>query len=145
MTDIRQAQFIARSSDGKLQRRPVSPHIGIYRWPVTMAASILNRASGVALTLGMLMLVCWLVAAAAGPAEFDKLQGFLAAPLGLFMLFGWTAALYYHFFAGLRHLAWDIGYGFAKPSLDPITWVIFGLTAGATIVTWVAGYIVLGS
>lgn len=143
MTDIRDAQFIARDSAGGLTRRPLSPHIGIYRWPVTMLSSILNRASGIALCVGMLLLVGWLVAAASGPATFDAMQGFIGSPLGLLAMFGWTAALYYHFFGGLRHLAWDMGHGFAKPSLNFGSYVVFGLTAGATIITWIAGYIVL--
>lgn len=143
MTDIREAQYVARRSNGALGRRPRSPHIGIYRWPATMASSILNRATGIATAVGTLMLVCWLVAAASGPAAFAAIQGFLASPLGLFMLFGWTGALYYHLFAGIRHLAWDLGYGFAKPSLNLMSWVILGASVAATLITWIAGYIVL--
>lgn len=143
MTDIREAQFVARASSGALARRPVSPHIGIYRWPVTMAASILNRATGIALSAGALFMVVWLAAAASGPQAFDAVQSFLGSAVGLFMLLGWTASLYYHLFNGLRHLNWDMGHGFAKPSLNLITWAIFGLSALATLITWVAGYAML--
>ncbi len=141
MNDIRDALLVARNSEAKLVHRPVSPHIGIYRWPVTMFASILNRATGIALSVGSLLLVWWLAAAAAGPQAFAHVQSFIASPVGLILLLGWTAALFYHFFGGIRHLVWDTGRGLAKPSLNPWTWVILGLTAAATAGVWVAGYL----
>jgi succinate dehydrogenase / fumarate reductase cytochrome b subunit len=144
MSDLRDAAFVAKASDGKLVRRPLSPHIGIYRWPITMVASILNRATGIAISVGTLLLVWWLVAAASGPAAFASVQSFIASPLGLLMLLGWTASLYYHFFAGLRHLAWDIGVGFAQAQLNPLSYLVLALTFAATAATWVAGYMVMG-
>jgi succinate dehydrogenase / fumarate reductase cytochrome b subunit len=144
MTDVRDAQHVAKATDGRLIRRPLSPHIGVYRWPVTMLSSILNRATGIALAAGTLLLVWWLVAAAAGPAAFATVQAFLISPLGLLVLFGWTASLFFHFLSGLRHLAWDLGYGFAKPSLNPVTWAVLGGTALGTVVVWVTAYSKLG-
>jgi succinate dehydrogenase / fumarate reductase cytochrome b subunit len=141
MNDIRDALHVARDSGGKLIRRPVSPHIGIYRWPITMVSSILNRATGIALSAGALLLIWWLVAAASGPQEWAEVQGFVASPVGLLMLLGWTASLFYHLFSGLRHLAWDAGYGFAKPSLGGVTWLVVGLTVLATVGVWVVGYL----
>ena len=82
MTDIRDASMVARNTGAKLVLRPVSPHLGIYRWPITMVASILNRATGIALSVGSLLLVWWLVAAASGPQAFATVQGFVASPLG---------------------------------------------------------------
>lgn len=141
MTDIRDALLVARNSEAKLVRRPVSPHIGIYRWPITMVASILNRASGIALSVGSLLLVWWLTAAAAGPQQFAGAQAFVASPLGLILLLGWTAALFYHLFGGIRHLIWDTGRGLAKPGLNGWTWFVLGLTALCTAGVWVAGYL----
>jgi succinate dehydrogenase / fumarate reductase cytochrome b subunit len=143
MKDVRDAQFIAKATDGTLVRRPLSPHLGIYRWEITMASSILNRISGVALAAGTLVLVWWLLAAAAGPAAFALVQEFLISPLGLIVLLGWTAALFYHLFAGLRHLAWDIGIGFAKPSLNPVSWAVLGATVVATALVWAIAYMKL--
>ena len=143
MNDIRDASLVARDSAAKLVRRPVSPHIGIYRWPITMFASIMNRATGIALSVGSLLLVWWLVAAASGPQAFATVQSFIASPLGLLLLLGWTASLFYHFFGGIRHLVWDGGRGLAKASLNPWTWVVLGLTALATAGVWVAGYITM--
>jgi succinate dehydrogenase / fumarate reductase cytochrome b subunit len=143
MKDVRDAQYIAKASDGTLIRRPVSPHLGIYRWEITMVASILNRITGVALAAGTLVLVWWLLAAAAGPAAFALVQEFLISPLGLLVLLGWTAALFYHLFAGLRHLAWDIGIGFAKPSLNPVSWAVLAATVLATALVWAIAYMKL--
>jgi len=140
MNDIRDAQLVARGTDGRLVRRPVSPHIGIYRWPITMVASILNRATGIALSAGSLLLAWWLVAASAGPQDFAIVQGFIASPLGLLMLLGWTASLFYHLYGGIRHLVWDAGHGLAKASLNSVTWAVIALSLVSTAGVWVAGY-----
>jgi|SRR6185312_3035278 len=92
--------------------RPLSPHLGIYRWQITMTMSILHRATGVALAVGSLMLVWWLVAAGIGPDAFDTVHRFLSSGLGQFLLIGWTFSLYYHMWNGIRHLCWDAGWGF---------------------------------
>jgi succinate dehydrogenase / fumarate reductase cytochrome b subunit len=144
MMDVRDAQFVAKATDGNLVRRPLSPHLGIYRWEITMVSSILTRITGVALSLGTLVLVWWLLAAAAGPAQFALVQEFLISPLGLLILLGWTAALFFHLFAGLRHLAWDVGIGFAKPTLNPISWAVLAATALATALVWATAYAKLG-
>lgn len=144
MTDVRDAPFVAKASDGRLIRRPLSPHLGIYRWPITMLTSILNRATAIFLSLGTLLLVWWLAAAAAGPAAFAQVQEFLISPIGLILLLGWTASLFFHLLAGIRHLAWDAGYGFAKPGLNPVTWVVLAGTAAATAAVWIAAYAKLG-
>jgi succinate dehydrogenase / fumarate reductase cytochrome b subunit len=141
MNDIRKAQMVGKNSEAVLVARPLSPHLGVYRWAPTMLASILNRATGIALSIGSVMLVWWLVAAAYGPAAFATVQGFLASPLGLLMLLGWTASLFFHLFSGLRHLAWDHGKLFAKPSLNPLSYVVMGLTIVATALVWFAAYL----
>ena len=144
MKDVRDALLVARASDGSLIRRPLSPHAGIYRWPVTMAASILNRITGVAASIGALVLVWWLAAASAGPASFALVQEFLISPAGLLALFGWTLAICYHFWSGLRHLAWDAGFGFAQRSLNPVTWGVMGLAVVSTGIIWAVAYARLG-
>jgi len=143
MSDIRKALMVGKSTDASLVQRPLSPHIGIYRWPPTMVASILYRVTGVALSLGALLLVWWLVAAATGPAAYADVESFVRSPLGLLMLLGWTASLIYHLLGGIRHLAWDMGYMFAKPSLNPVTYLILALTAAATALVWLAAYIAM--
>jgi succinate dehydrogenase / fumarate reductase cytochrome b subunit len=143
MSDIRKAQMVGKSTEAGLVQRPLSPHIGIYRWPPTMVASILNRATGIALSAGAILLVWWLASIASGPVAYSEIEGFLRSPIGLLILLGWTASLFYHLFGGLRHLAWDMGYLFAKPSLNPLTYAVLALTAAATALVWLAAYLTL--
>ena len=140
MTDIRDPLMVARTSDGRLVRRPLSPHLQVYTPQITSILSIMNRVTGLAVSVGTLMLVWWLVAAASGPSAFATVQGFLGSPLGLFMLFGWTASLFYHFFGGLRHLAWDFGYGYDLPQTHASGWAAIIATVVATVLTWAAGF-----
>lgn len=134
--------MVARSSDGKLVRRPLSPHLQVYRWPLSMALSILHRASGVALAVGTLLLVCWLVSGASGPEAFAAIQDFLASFLGRLLLFGWTVALFFHLFSGIRHLAWDAGKGFEKAQYTASGWAVVIATGVASLLAWIIGYAV---
>src|SRR5690606_1427727 len=93
-------------------RRPLSPHLQIYRPQITSTLSILHRLTGIALGGGTLLLTWWLVAAAAGPEAFATAQGFICSIVGRLLLFGWSFALFYHLCNGIRHLVWDAGYGF---------------------------------
>jgi succinate dehydrogenase / fumarate reductase, cytochrome b subunit len=94
--------------------RPLSPHLTIYRWQITMLASITHRATGMGLGLGALVLVWWLVAVSNGPEGYENFMSWWTTPLGLLILFGFTWSLAFHFLNGIRHLAWDLGYGFEK-------------------------------
>ena len=93
------------------RERPLSPHLGVYRFRSTMALSILHRITGVGLGLGLLLLAAWLAAAAAGPRAFAAAQGFAASPVGLLLLLGLTFSAAYHACNGVRHLLWDLGIG----------------------------------
>lgn len=145
MKDVRDALMIAHNSEGKLVQRPLSPHMQVYTPQLTSILSIMNRVTGLALSVGTLMLVWWLVAAASGEVAFARAQSFLASPIGLFVLFGWTASLFYHFFGGLRHLAWDFGYGYDLPQTHLSGWAAILATVVATVLTWAAGFWVLHS
>jgi succinate dehydrogenase / fumarate reductase cytochrome b subunit len=117
------------------RQRPLSPHLTIYRWPVTMMTSITHRATGIALSLGMLILAWWLVSISNGPEGFDSFHAVMDSPLGLLVLFGITWSLTFHFCSGVRHLAWDLGYGFSKKDsrLGSI-WVIALSVVGAVAI-----------
>lgn len=125
--------------------RPLSPHLQIYRPQITSVLSILHRFTGVALAVGTLLLVWWLVAAAAGPDAFATAQGFVGSILGRLLLLGWSWALFYHLCNGIRHLAWDIGWGFDLKSVYATGWTVVAASFLLTIVAWVAGYAVLGA
>ncbi len=92
--------------------RPLSPFVTIYRWPVTMAASITHRVTGIGLALGMILLAWLLIAVAAGPDAYDEFMSLAQSIIGRLVLFGFAWALVFHFLNGIRHLAWDTGYGF---------------------------------
>jgi len=119
--------------------RPLSPHLQVYRWQLTSVMSILHRATGVALGLGTILLVWWLVAAAQGPEAYAGVQRFLGSWIGLLLLFGWSVALYYHLFNGLRHLWWDTGRGLDLPTVYTGGWTVLIATALLTAITWIVG------
>ncbi len=91
--------------------RPLSPHLQVYRPQLTSVLSILFRIMGVATSIGSIVLIWWLVAAASGPEYFEFVQSFLGSWFGRLMLFGWTLALVFHLCNGIRHLYWDAGKG----------------------------------
>ncbi len=96
--------------------RPLSPFVTIYHWPVTMATSIVHRVTGVGLALGTVVLTWWLVAVASGPEAYNQFMDLAATPLGQVILFGFTWSLAYHLLNGIRHLFWDMGFGFSIPA-----------------------------
>jgi succinate dehydrogenase / fumarate reductase cytochrome b subunit len=131
--------MVARNTDGKLISRPLSPHLQIYRWPLSMMLSISHRATGIALSVGAVLLTWWLVAAAASDQAFAVVQWFLGSWVGIICLLGWSASLVFHLFSGLRHLAWDAGYGFEKPTYSQTGWIVVIATAVLSLVIWIVG------
>ena len=121
--------------------RPLSPHLQVYKLPLTAVMSITHRITGVGLAVGTLLLVWWLVAAATGPEAFARAQGFIGSFFGLLLMFGWTAALYYHLCNGIRHLVCDAGKSFELTDADRNNKVVLGATAVLTVLTWIVGLI----
>ena len=97
-----------------MPERPLSPHLTVYRWTYAMTLSILHRLSGIALCLALIGLIVWLVAAAAGPAAYTAAMSVLASGPFKALIAIALLALCFHFANGLRHLAWDIGWGFER-------------------------------
>jgi succinate dehydrogenase / fumarate reductase cytochrome b subunit len=97
-----------------MAERPLSPHVFHYKWAYTMTLSILHRASGIVLSLGLIGLVAWLVSISLGDGAYAALQSvYLSWPLQILIAVA-IVALVYHFCNGLRHLAWDLGWGFER-------------------------------
>ncbi len=142
MRDVRDALLTGRRSDGKLVERPLSPHIQVYKWPVSMVLSISHRATGIGLSVGALLMTWWLVAAAASDAAFETVQGFLGSWFGVFLLLCWAAALLLHLFQGIRHLVWDAGYGFDDRRYRVTGWGVIAVTVVATLIVWIVGFVV---
>ena len=127
-----------------MSERPLSPHLQIWRWNVTMALSILHRATGVGLGLGALMLAWWLIAAASGPSAYTAFEGFIGSIVGRLILFGYTWALIHHMLGGIRHLIWDTGRGFGAHERE---WLARATILGSitlTVLLWVVGLLVVG-
>lgn len=107
------------------QNRPLSPHLQVYRWQITMVMSILHRATGIVLACSSLLLVYWLGALASGPQAYATAMERLGSPLGLFLLVCASAAFFYHLCNGIRHLVWDSGRGFEISQLYASGWTAF--------------------
>ena len=109
--------------------RPLSPHMQIYRWPLAMALSIVHRATGIALVVGVLLIVWLLLALANGPDSYMVARAFCGSWLGLVLLFGWSWSLSFHLANGIRHLFWDVGKGYSiqQAKTSGIVVVVFSL------------------
>ncbi len=118
--------------------RPLSPFMfpTWYRFQITSALSILHRITGVGLALGSILLAWWLVAVAAGGEMFARTHAIIASPLGTLLLFLWSIAFFYHLCNGIRHLAWDAGYGFEIRSAYRSGYIVLATTALLTVLTW---------
>ena len=93
----------------------------------------------------MLLLVWWLVAVAAGPESFAAAQEFFGSVIGQLLLLGWSWALFYHLCNGIRHLAWDIGWGFDLKSVYATGWAVVIASCALTAIAWIAGYVMMGA
>lgn len=124
------------------KERPLSPHLQVYRLPMTAKMSITHRMTGVILMAGTLLVAVVLIAAALGEAYYNDVMGWVRSDIGIVLLFGWSLALYYHLFNGIRHLFWDMGYLFELKNARAAGWVVLFATAGMTALTWyyAAGY-----
>jgi succinate dehydrogenase / fumarate reductase cytochrome b subunit len=118
------------------KQRPLSPHMQIYRWQITMVMSILHRGTGIALTVGAFGFAWWLMAMAAGGEAALRATECLASPLGMLALFGFTASLVYHLLNGIRHLMWDAGWGFEIPEVYKSGYAVAALTVVFTALIW---------
>ena len=122
------------------RERPLSPHLQVYRWQITMTMSILHRASGVILAVGAFGLAWWLLALARGGDAFAHAAHCVASPLGLLFLFGFSLSLVYHLLNGIRHLLWDAGWGFEIPQFYRSGWTVAVLTIVFTAAIWFAAF-----
>jgi succinate dehydrogenase / fumarate reductase cytochrome b subunit len=111
--------------------RPVSPH-WIYRWEITMWLSSLHRITGLLLSLGAVALAVWLIALASGTDSFDDVSRVYGSGWFKPLLVGWTFCFFYHLANGVRHLAWDAGYGFDPKRIRASGWTVIVVTFVAT-------------
>ena len=124
--------------------RPLSPHLQVYQPQWTSVLSIMHRLTGVALTIGTLLLVYWVVAAAAGEQTYETARDLIGSFFGRVCLFGWSVALFYHLCNGIRHLFWDAGLGFELSTAYRSGMAVLAGTVALTLVSWIAGYAAMG-
>ena len=117
-------------------QRPLSPHMGIYKWQVQMVTSIVHRATGIALSVGTLLVLWGVFALASGEDSYNQFKACAGSPVGLVLLFGWTWALFYHLCNGVRHLFQDGGMGYAIPQFVRSSWLAIAASIVLTLVVW---------
>lgn len=124
--------------------RPLSPNIQIYRPQLTSVLSIANRISGIALAAYAVGLVIWLVAAANGPEAYATVHAFIGSWLGQILLLGCTFCFFLHFSGGIRHLAWDAGFGFSLRAIYVSGWTVVAASITLTALTWAIAIVLAG-
>lgn len=119
-----------------VRARPTSPHLQIYRWTITMAMSILHRATGIANYAGMALLATWLVAAASGAEPLAAINALYGSWLGQVVLFGFTWSLTHHMLGGLRHFVWDTAAMMEPGQRETMAWATIIGSVLLTLIVW---------
>jgi succinate dehydrogenase / fumarate reductase cytochrome b subunit len=124
--------------------RPISPFMfpTWYRFQITSVLSILHRLTGIGLSVGSILLAWWLVAVAAGGQVFAATHAFLVSPIGELLLFLWSVAFFYHLCSGIRHLAWDAGFGFELRQAYLSGYAVLVATVVLTILAWSVAWLI---
>ena len=124
--------------------RPLSPFMFPvwYRFQIGSALSILHRLTGIALSVGSILLAWWLIAVAAGGQVFAATHAFLASPIGVLLLFLWSVAFFYHLCNGVRHLVWDSGHGFELRTARLSSYAVLAATVVLTVVAWLPHWLI---
>ncbi|MEO9078161.1 MAG: succinate dehydrogenase, cytochrome b556 subunit [Rhodanobacter sp.] len=117
-------------------QRPLSPHLQIYRRQVQMMSSITHRATGIALAVGSLLVVCGLLQLAAGESHFDSFRRLVGSPIGMILMLGWSWSLFYHLCNGIRHLIQDAGFGYEIPQFVRSSWLSVAGSIVLTVLVW---------
>lgn len=118
--------------------RPLSPHLTIYRWPITMTLSILHRMTGVALAIGLIAFVFWLESIAYEAVSYDLFSSLANSLIGQLALLGWLFSFFFHLANGIRHLVWDTGRMFEKRQADLSAWAVLLASVVMTVAYWIA-------
>ena len=123
--------------------RPLSPNIQIYRPQLTSVLPISHRITGVALSIGTPLLVAWLIAVAAGPHAYSVALSLTNSWLGFLLMLVRTFSFFFHLCNGIRHLAWDAGYGFELHTIYASGWVVLAASTALTVIAWSSSFIMV--
>ena len=118
--------------------RPLSPHLTIYRWPISMTLSILHRLTGVALSGGLVILTIWLLALSYGATAYEPVAALLGTLFGKLLLLAFSYAFFFHFCNGIRHLFWDVGKGFEMRQVVASAWSVVIASLALTLLFWMS-------
>ena len=122
-----------------MNERPLSPHLQIYKLELPMVLSGLHRITGIALSVGSILLVAWILSAVLSAEVFASMNRFLGGFIGQFMLFGWTFSLIYHSVNGVRHLIWDTGRLLEVKQIYSSSKIVLAITIVLTLLAWILG------
>lgn len=122
-------------------KRPLSPHLQIYKVQITSLLSILHRGTGIILYGGAVFCALWFLALAEGPQTYDIIRGFVVHPVGIIMLMGLSFAFFYHLCNGMRHLLWDAGMGYEMVDVRKTGWLVVIFSVFLTSFAWALGLI----
>jgi succinate dehydrogenase / fumarate reductase, cytochrome b subunit len=125
-------------------RRPLSPHLQIYKMSLTLVMSGFHRITGFALYFGTVLVAWWLLAAASGPNAYAYVEWFMGSLMGRLVLFGYSWALIHHMLGGIRHLIWDTERGFEPAERELLAMATIVGSIILTLVVWVIGYLAMG-
>ncbi len=128
------------SEETKAVKRPLSPHLQVYKPQLTSMMSIGHRITGFALSVGLIIPVLWLVSLTNGPSAYAEFHEFMRGGCGLILIFGWVFSLCYHLLNGLRHLMWDAGRGLDLKSTYATGWAVVILSIILTILILYSGF-----
>jgi len=117
-------------------KNPLSPHLQIYRWHISSLISITHRISGVINLLALIFIFYWLVVLSFGESNYESFLLIVNSFFGKFILVGFTWSMIFHLLSGIRHLAWDLGYGYEikTANISGVIVIIFSLAL--TIIFW---------
>ena len=120
-------------------KNPLSPHLQIYRWQVSSLVSIIHRITGILNLLGLIFICAWISSAGIGENFFESFSVFLKSFIGEFILIGFTWSISYHLLSGIRHIFWDLGYGYEIKTANLSGIIVIIGSLFLTIILWMIG------
>jgi len=115
---------------------PLSPHIQIYRWHISSLLSITHRISGVINLLALILIFFWLIALSLGESNYESFLLIINSFFGKFILIGFTWSMSFHLLSGIRHLVWDLGYGYEIKTANISGIIVIISSLALTIIFW---------
>ena len=117
-------------------KNPLSPHLQIYRWHISSLLSITHRISGIINLLGLILIFFWVLVLSLGESNYELFLLLINSFFGKFFLIGLTWSMSFHILSGIRHLAWDLGYGFEIKTANISGLIVIISSLVLTVIIW---------